>query len=91
MTGVHNLFRLYALVICDHSPPAQENVEDIDFVSGVPHSNHHTMGTASWQNHDTVLPRNQLLYCTAMVAYVYQKPTFPLHYGDNVKVKSQHI
>ena len=27
--------------------------------------NHHTMGTASWQNHDSLL-----LYCTAMVAYV---------------------
>ena len=26
-----------------------------------------------------------------MVAYVYQTPTFLPHYGDNVKVKSQHI
>ena len=39
----------------------------------------------------TVLPRNMLLYCTAMGAYVYQTPTFPPHYVDNVKVKSQHI
>ena len=39
----------------------------------------------------TVFPRSLLLYCTAMVAYVYQTPTFPPHYGDNVKVKSQHI
>ena len=39
----------------------------------------------------TVLPRSLLLYCTAMVAYVYQTPTFPLHYGDNENVKSQHI
>ena len=39
----------------------------------------------------TVLPHSLLLYCTAMVAYVYQTPTFPRHYEDNVKVKSQHI
>ena len=26
-----------------------------------------------------------------MVAYVYQTPTFLPHYGDNVKVKPQHI
>ena len=26
-----------------------------------------------------------------MVAFVYQTPTFLPHYGDNVKVKSQHI
>ena len=26
-----------------------------------------------------------------MVAYVYQTRTFLPHYGDNVKVKSQHI
>ena len=39
----------------------------------------------------TVLPRSLLLYCTAMVAYVYQTPTFPPHYGDNVKVKPQAI
>ena len=57
-------FRLYALVICDHAP-AQMNVEDSDFVSAVPHSNHHTVGTASWQTM-TVLPRSLLLYCTVM-------------------------
>ena len=51
MTGAHNFFRLYAPVICD--TPAQRNVEDFDFVSAVPHSNHHTLGTASWQNHDS--------------------------------------
>ena len=47
MTDANNFFRLYALVICDHAP-AQKNVEDFDFVSEVPHSNHHTVGTASW-------------------------------------------
>ena len=39
----------------------------------------------------TVLNHSLLWYCTAMVAYVYQPPTFPQHYGDNVRVKSQHI
>ena len=51
MAGAH-IFCLYALVICDHAP-AQKNVEDSDFVSAVPHSNHHTVGTASWQNRDS--------------------------------------
>ena len=35
----------------------------------------------------TVLPRNLLLYCTAMVSNVYQTPTFPPHYGDKCKSK----
>ena len=67
MTGGHNLFHIYALVICDHSPPspAQGNVEDFDFVSAVPHSNHYTVGTASWQNHDTSPPQSViLLHCS---------------------------
>ena len=55
-------------------------------MSAVPHSNHHTVGAASWQNHDSS-PRSLFLYCTAM----YQIPTFPPHCGDNVKVKTQHI
>ena len=64
MTGGYNLFRLYALIICDHCPPAQRNVGDIDFVSAVPHSNRHTMGTASWQNHDSSPPQSVIiLHC----------------------------
>ena len=56
-------FRLYALVICDHAP-AQRNVENSDFVSAVPHSNHHTAGTASWQNHDSSPPQSVIiLHC----------------------------
>ena len=63
MTGAHNFFRLYALVICDYAP-AQGNVEDSDFVSAVPHSNHHTVGTASWQNHDSFSPQSVIiLHC----------------------------
>ena len=95
MTGGLNLGRLYALVICDHcSPPpppaAQGNVEDFDFVAAVTHSNHHTVGTASWQNHDSSPPQSviKLHYhgCLGL-----SKPTFPPHYGDTVKVESQHI
>ena len=74
MTDGYHLFCLYALVICDHCPPppAQGNVEDFNFVSVISHSEHQTVGTASWQNHNS-FP----LYCTAIVAYVYQTPTFP--------------
>ena len=64
MTGAHNLFLLYALVICDHSPPVQGYVKDLNFISAVPHSNHHTVGTASWQNHDSSPPQSViLLHC----------------------------
>ena len=67
MTGAHNFFCLYAPVICDPPPhtPAQRNVEDFDFVSAVPHSNHHTVGEASCQNHDSS-PKQSVLFCTAM-------------------------
>ena len=73
-------------------PPPQGNVEDCHFVTFILCLqfpivlNHRTVGTASWQNHNSLL-----FYCTATVAYVYQTPTFLPHYGDNVKVKSQHI
>ena len=69
MTGGHNLFRLYALVICDHClppppPPPRGNVEDFDLVSAVPHSNHPTVGTVSWQNHDSSPPQSVIiLHC----------------------------
>ena len=63
MTGEHNFFRLYALVICEHAP-AQRNVEDSDFVSAVPHGNHHTVGTASWQNYENSPPQSVIiLHC----------------------------
>ena len=60
---VRIFFSLYAIVICDHAP-AQRNVEDSDFVSAVPHNNHHTVGTASWQNHDSSPPQSVIiLHC----------------------------
>ena len=63
MTGVHTFYRPYALVICVHAT-AQRNVEDSDFVFAVPHSNHHTVGTASWQNHDSSSPQSVIiLHC----------------------------
>ena len=92
------VFHLYALVICDHAP-AQRNVEDIDFVSAVPHSNHHNVGIASWQNHDSSPPPPPppppppqsviLLHCH--VCRGLSTPIFPPHCGGNVKVKTQHI
>ena len=37
---------------------------DFDFVSAVPHSNHHTVGTASWQIHDSSSPQSVIiLHC----------------------------
>ena len=64
MTGEHNFFRLYALVICDHAP-AQRIVEDSDFVSAVP-----IVTSILWEQLAgktmTVLPRSLLLYCTVM-------------------------
>ena len=64
MTNAHNFFRLYALFICDHVP-AQRNVEDFDFVSAVPHSNHNTVGQLAGKTM-TVLPTSLLFICTAM-------------------------
>ena len=61
-------------------------------MASVPHSNQHTVETASWQIHDSS-PR-AVCYYTALSwlhAYFYQIPTFPPHYRNNVKVKSQHI
>ena len=44
--------------------PTQGNVEDFDFVSAIPHSNHHMVGTASWQNHDNSHPQSVIiLHC----------------------------
>ena len=37
--------------------PSQRNLEDFDFVPAVPHSNHHTVGAASWQNNDSSPPQ----------------------------------
>ena len=69
--------------------PAQRNVEHFDFVSAVPHSNHHTDGVASWQNHDSSPPQSVIIL-HGNVCLGLSTPTFPPHCGDNVKVKSQH-
>ena len=38
--------------------------EDFDFVSAGPHSSNHTVGTASWQNHDSSPPQSIIiLHC----------------------------
>ena len=56
-------------------------------MSAVPHSNHHTVGTASWQNHDSSSPQSVIiLHC--LVCLGPSTPTLPPHCGDNVKVKN---
>ena len=89
MTGGNNLFRFYALDICDHCPPppplrgmSRTLILSLQF----PIETTTLWGQLAGKTM-TVLPCSLLLYCTAMVAYVYQTPTFPPHYGDNVKVK----
>ena len=68
MIGTHNFFRLYALVICDHAP-TQRNVEDFDFVSAVPNSNHHIVVTACWQSQDSSSPQSVIiLHCHVCLA-----------------------
>ena len=62
MAGAH-IFSPLCTSHCDHAP-AQRNGKDSEFVSAVPHSNHHTVGTASWQNHDSSPPQSVIiLHC----------------------------
>ena len=90
MTGAHNLFSLYALVICDHCPQLRGMSRTLILCLQFP-----TVTITLWEQLAgktmTVLPCTLLLYCTAMVVYVYQTPTFPPHYGENVKLNPQHI
>ena len=89
MTGAHNFFRLYALFVCDHVP-AQRNIEDFDFVSAVPHSNHNTVGTASWQNHDSSTPQSVInLHCHVCLGLSIPYSSFAL--WRQCKSKTQHI
>ena len=90
MTSAHTFYRLYALVICDHAP-AQRNVEDFDFVSAVPHSNHRTVGTAGWQNHDSPSPQSVIiLHCHVCLGL--SNPYFPSALWRQCKSrKTQHI
>ena len=66
------------------------NVEDFDFVSAVPHSNHHTVGAASLQNHDRFPPQSVFIL-HSNVCLGLSNPYISLHCGDDVKVKTQHI
>ena len=90
MTGAHNLFRLYVLLICDHCPQPRRKSRTLILCLQFPIITTTLWGQVAGKTM-TVLPRSLLLYCTAMLVYVSQTPTFPPHYGDNVKVKSQHI
>ena len=59
-------------------------------MSAHPDSDHHTVGAATWQNHDNS-PSQSVIIVHSNFVYVYLIPTFPPHCGDNVKVKTQHI
>ena len=62
MTGAHKFFRLYAPVICDPPPPPPPELRGMSrtltLCLQLPHSNHHTAGAASWQNHDSSPPQS---------------------------------
>ena len=74
MTGAHNFFRLYAPVICDH--PQVRGISRTLTVSAVPHSNHQTVGAASWQNNDSSPPA--VSYYTAQQCL--SRSIKPLHF-----------
>ena len=59
-------------------------------MSAVPHSNHQTVGAASWQNHDSS-PLQSVIILHSNVCLGLSNPYIPPHCGDNVKVKTQHI
>ena len=89
MTGAHNLFRIYALVICDHTP-TQRNVEDFDFLSAVSHSYHHSVGTACWQNQDSSPPQSVIiLHCHVCLGL--SNPYISSALWRQCKCKNQHI
>ena len=47
-----------------------------------PHSNHHAVGTASWQNHDSSPPQSVIiLHCHVCLGL--SNPYFPPHCGGN--------
>ena len=85
MTGGHDLFRLYALDICDHCPQPRGMSRTLILCLQFPKVTTTLWGQLAGKTM-TVLPRSLLLYCISIVAFVYQTPTFPLHYGDKVKV-----
>ena len=98
MTGANNFFCLYAPVICDHHlpppPQAQGNVEDFDFVPAVPHSNHHTVGAASWRNHDSSPPQPVFILHSNVCLGLpnpYISSALWRQRQRKLKVKTQHI
>ena len=57
---VHNFFGLYAPVICDH-PQLRGMSTTLTLCLQFPHSNHHTVEAASWQNHDSSPPQSVII------------------------------
>ena len=78
MTDGHELFRLYALVHCDHCLHLQPRGMSRTLIL----CRQFPIVTTTWWGQlagktMTILTRSLLLYCTAMVAYVNQTPTIP--------------
>ena len=59
-------------------------------MSAVPHSNHHTVGAASWQSHDGSPPKSVIIL-HSNVCLGISKPYLSSALWSNEKVKTQHI
>ena len=70
--------------------PAQRNVEDFDFVSAVPHSKHHTVGAASWQNHDSSPPPQSVIIQHSNVCLGLSNPYISSALCRQRKIKTAH-
>ena len=90
MTGAHNFFRLYALVICDHAP-AQRNVEGFNFVFAARHRNHHTLGTDIAGKTMTVLPLQSVIIMHCHVCLCLPNPYLSSALWRQRKVQTRHF
>ena len=64
-------------------------------MSAVPHINHHTVGAASLQNHDSSPPQSVIILhsnvCLGLSNTYIPPQCIPPYCGDNVKVRTQDI
>ena len=72
-------------------PTAQRNVKDFYFVSAVPHSNHHTVGAASWQNHDSSPPQSVFILHSNVCLCLSNPYISPALWRQRISKKTQHI
>ena len=59
-------------------------------MSAVPHSNHHTVGAASWQNHDSSPPQSVIIL-HSNVCLGLSNPYISSALWRQRKIKTQHI